>query len=121
MNERNANEARKPTRRSHPTPSPPTVRRLPSGKRTDRQGQGPCSWSTTLLEPSLEVLARFTDHSMALSQGDLARLTGLSRSTTHKCVVRLTALGLLAETASRRYCLSDSPLTIRVLRVSPES
>lgn len=68
------------------------------------------------LESGLKVLSQFGNYVDVLSERELATRTGLSPSTTHKCVVTLSAFGFLVETRSRCYRLPRWQPTIRVQR-----
>jgi IclR family transcriptional regulator, pca regulon regulatory protein len=58
------------------------------------------------LERGLAVLRCFTNGRPVLGISDLATELGMSRSTTHRYVLTLTALGYLEQQASRKYRLS---------------
>lgn len=68
------------------------------------------------LESGLKVLAQFGNYGDVLSERELAARSGLSPSTTHKCVVTLSAFGFLIETRSRRYRLPRRQPTIHLRR-----
>lgn len=68
------------------------------------------------LESGLKVLSQFGGYADVLSERDLAARSGLSPSTTHKCVVTLSAFGFLTETRSRRYRLPQRQPTINLRR-----
>ncbi|MGN6372380.1 MAG: helix-turn-helix domain-containing protein [Solirubrobacteraceae bacterium] len=66
------------------------------------------------LESGLRVLSQFGNYADVLSEGELAARSGLSPSTTHKCVRTLSEFGFLVETRSRRYRLPRRQATIRI-------
>lgn len=68
------------------------------------------------LESGLKVLSQFGSYAEVLSERELAARSGLSPSTTHKCVVTLSAFGFLIETRSRRYRLPRRQPTIHLRR-----
>lgn len=68
------------------------------------------------LESGLKVLSQFGNYGDVLSERELAARSGLSPSTTHKCVVTLSAFGFLIETRSRRYRLPRRQPTIHLRR-----
>jgi IclR family pca regulon transcriptional regulator len=57
------------------------------------------------LERGLAILSCFTPEQPLLGIADIAELLGMSRSTTHRYVVTLVALGYLKQGASRKYRL----------------
>jgi IclR family transcriptional regulator, pca regulon regulatory protein len=75
------------------------------------------------LERGLAVLGCFTPDEPVLGIADMADKTGMSRSTTHRYVVTLTALGLLEQPASgaRKYRLGSkaSDLGMAALNMLP--
>ncbi len=58
------------------------------------------------LERGLGVLACFTPARKVLGVAEIADRLGISRSTTHRYVITLVELGLLARTAGRKYRLA---------------
>lgn len=66
------------------------------------------------LESGLKVLSQFESYTDVLSERELAARSGLSPSTTHKCVTTLSAFGFLIETRNRRYRLPRHPPTIHL-------
>lgn len=68
------------------------------------------------LESGLKVLSQFGSYADVLSERELAAGSGLSPSTTHKCVVTLSAFGFLIETQSRSYRLPRRQPTIHLRR-----
>jgi IclR family pca regulon transcriptional regulator len=57
------------------------------------------------LERGLAILRNFTPEHPALGIADIADELGMSRSTTHRYVITLLALGYLEQDASRKYRL----------------
>jgi len=57
------------------------------------------------LERGLAILASFTSHSHVRGIADIAAELGMSRSTTHRYVTTLLALGYLEQGADRKYRL----------------
>jgi IclR family transcriptional regulator, pca regulon regulatory protein len=57
------------------------------------------------LERGLAILAAFTPQRPVLGIADIADELGMSRSTTHRYVITLVALGYLEQGASRKYRL----------------
>jgi len=57
------------------------------------------------LERGLGILGAFTPERPVLGIADLADELGMSRSTTHRYVITLVALGFLEQNASRKYRL----------------
>jgi IclR family pca regulon transcriptional regulator len=57
------------------------------------------------LERGLAILRNFTPQRPALGIADIADELGMSRSTTHRYVITLLALGYLEQDASRKYRL----------------
>jgi IclR family pca regulon transcriptional regulator len=57
------------------------------------------------LERGLAILGRFTPQQTILGIADIADDLGMSRSTTHRYVTTLVALGYLEQGASRKYRL----------------
>jgi IclR family pca regulon transcriptional regulator len=57
------------------------------------------------LERGLAILACFTAERPVLGIADIADALGMSRSTTHRYVIMLVALGYLEQEASRKYRL----------------
>jgi IclR family pca regulon transcriptional regulator len=57
------------------------------------------------LERGLAILARFTPERPTRGIADIADDLGMSRSTTHRYVITLAALGFLEQDASRKYRL----------------
>ncbi|MGN6371505.1 MAG: helix-turn-helix domain-containing protein [Solirubrobacteraceae bacterium] len=68
------------------------------------------------LESGLKVLSQFANYADVLSERELAARSGLSPSTTHKCVRTLSEFGFLIETRSRRYRLPRREPTIHIRR-----
>jgi IclR family transcriptional regulator, pca regulon regulatory protein len=58
------------------------------------------------LERGLAILACFTPDQPVLGISDIADETGMSRSTTHRYVITLVALGYLKQGADRKYRLA---------------
>ncbi len=58
------------------------------------------------LERGLRILACFTPASWVLGVADIAERVGISRSTTHRYVITLAALGYLEQDARRKYRLA---------------
>ncbi len=79
-----------------PNQWPPKSERLP----TLREPQYSQS-----LERGLSVLGCFTPQRSALGIAEIADELGISRSTTHRYVITLVALGFLEQDASRKYRL----------------
>jgi IclR family transcriptional regulator, pca regulon regulatory protein len=82
--------------------------------RTSRVKGGGSAWrNPTLREPrfsqslerGLAILACFTPKHPVLGIADMADSLGMSRSTTHRYVITLVALGYLEQGASRKYRL----------------
>lgn len=78
------------------------------------KGRPPVYWLS--LENGLKVLSQFGNYAEVLSERELATRTGLSPSTTHRCVAMLSAFGFLIETRSRRYFLPRQQPTIHLRR-----
>ncbi len=57
------------------------------------------------LERGLAVLGCFTPEHAVLGISDIADVSGMSRSTTHRYVITLVALGFLEQVESRKYRL----------------
>jgi IclR-like helix-turn-helix domain-containing protein len=57
------------------------------------------------LERGLAILGCFTSKRPILGIADIAGALGMSRSTTHRYVITLVALGYLEQGASRKYRL----------------
>jgi IclR family pca regulon transcriptional regulator len=57
------------------------------------------------LERGLTILGCFTPERPLLGIADIAELLGMSRSTTHRYVVTLVAMGYLEQNATRKYRL----------------
>lgn len=68
------------------------------------------------LESGLKVLSQFANYADVLSERELAAGSGLSPSTTHKCVVTLSAFGFLIETRNRCYRLPRRQPQINIRR-----
>jgi IclR family pca regulon transcriptional regulator len=83
-----------PAKRSGTVPAPAWS--IP-GLRTPRYSQS--------LERGLAILACFTAKRPVLGIADIADQLGMSRSTTHRYVLTLVALGYLEQGASRKYRL----------------
>jgi IclR family transcriptional regulator, pca regulon regulatory protein len=87
---------------------------MPSGSnRLAEAGQG-LEWSvpslreprySQSLERGLAILGCFTPERRVLGIADIAQELGMSRSTTHRYVITLVALGYLEQGASRKYRL----------------
>jgi IclR family transcriptional regulator, pca regulon regulatory protein len=58
------------------------------------------------LERGLAILTCFTDERSLLGIAELADMLGMSRSTTHRYVTTLVALGFLEQGAQRKYSLA---------------
>jgi IclR family pca regulon transcriptional regulator len=89
----------------------PRTKASPSAKGDD--GDGP-AWSipslreprySQSLERGLAILGCFTPSRPVLGIADIADELGMSRSTTHRYVITLVALGYLEQGASRKYRL----------------
>ena len=92
-------------------------RQMPRAKSDDagnpEAGKGP-AWSereereprySQSLERGLAILSYFTSSRPTLGIADIADGLGMSRSTTHRYVITLVALGYLEQGASRKYRL----------------
>ena len=84
-----------------------------SAAKSDTNGQDP-AWSipslreprySQSLERGLAILGCFTPKRPVLGIADIADDLGMSRSTTHRYVITLVALGYLEQGASRKYRL----------------
>jgi IclR family transcriptional regulator, pca regulon regulatory protein len=84
-----------------------------SNSKTSKSGAEP-AWSvpslreprySQSLERGLAILACFTPERPVLGIADIADELGMSRSTTHRYVITLVALGYLEQGASRKYRL----------------
>ncbi|MGH3170235.1 MAG: IclR family transcriptional regulator [Trebonia sp.] len=64
------------------------------------------------LERGLAVLSSFTPDRPALGISELARILGLTRSTTHRYVATLASLGYLKQDDTRRYRLGARVLDL---------
>jgi IclR family pca regulon transcriptional regulator len=82
--------------------------------RTDRPIDDAFAWATPTLrevrysqslERGLAILGCFTPRHPVLGIADMANRLGMSRSTTHRYVITLQALGYLEQGASRKYRL----------------
>src|SRR5581483_10820572 len=91
--------------------SPPMPRTKSPGKRSGEQEP---AWSipslreprySQSLERGLAILGCFTPSRPVLGIADIADELGMSRSTTHRYVITLVALGYLEQGASRKYRL----------------
>jgi IclR family transcriptional regulator, pca regulon regulatory protein len=87
--------------------------RTSSAAKTSSDGQDP-AWSipslreprySQSLERGLAILGCFTPSRPVLGIADIADDLGMSRSTTHRYVITLVALGYLEQGASRKYRL----------------
>ena len=90
---------------------------MPRGKSTDPgkpEHQREAAWSipslreprySQSLERGLAILGCFTPKRPVLGIADIADELGMSRSTTHRYVITLVALGYLEQGASRKYRL----------------
>ena len=89
----------------------PSVRRTHSARSnggTDLAGSPPSLRDprySQSLERGLAILECFTPQSPVLGIADIADELGMSRSTTHRYVITLVALGYLDQGASRKYRL----------------
>lgn len=83
-------------RRVNASPKPESTRSIPS-LREPRYSQS--------LERGLAILGCFTPKRPVLGIADIADELGMSRSTTHRYVITLVALGYLEQGASRKYRL----------------
>jgi IclR family pca regulon transcriptional regulator len=74
-----------------------------------------------LLERGLAVLGVFTPTRPVLGNSDIAEELGMSRSTTHRYVITLVALGYLEQDSARKYRLSlgATGLGMTALRSTP--
>jgi DNA-binding IclR family transcriptional regulator len=68
------------------------------------------------LKNGLDVLGCFAGEGSCLSNGEVARLTGLSRSTSCRTLTLLTSAGFLVQTRECRYRLARSPERVRSRR-----
>src|SRR6201992_2638547 len=84
--------------------------KAPAAKTTDQEP----AWSipslrearfSQSLERGLAILGCFTPQKPVLGIADIADELGMSRSTTHRYVITLVALGYLEQGASRKYRL----------------
>lgn len=64
------------------------------------------------LERGLAILPCFTAEHPVLGIADIADQLGMSRSTTHRYVITLVALGYLEQNASRKYRLGLGPTNL---------
>jgi IclR family transcriptional regulator, pca regulon regulatory protein len=64
------------------------------------------------LERGLAILKCFTTERPVLGIADIADRLGMSRSTTHRYVITLVALGYLEQNASRKYRLGLRPTNL---------
>jgi DNA-binding IclR family transcriptional regulator len=64
----------------------------------------------------LLVLAQFGDERTVLDGGDIERLAGVSRSTAHQCLVKLSGLGYVSCASHGRFQLAGRPVGIRIPR-----
>lgn len=89
------------------------ARTNPSVPKTSKDGEEP-AWSmpslrdprySQSLERGLAILGCFTPRRQMLGIADIADDLGMSRSTTHRYVITLVALGYLEQGASRKYRL----------------
>src|SRR5664280_1831274 len=70
------------------------------------------------LERGLAILSCFTPKRPVLGIADIADELGMSRSTTHRYVITLLALGYLEQGASRKYRpVSYTHLTLPTKRI----
>ncbi len=58
------------------------------------------------MQYGIAILESFSRESQALGIAELADMVGMSRSTTHRNVITLVALGCLEQDAKRKYRLS---------------
>jgi len=88
-------------------------RTRPTAPKADNDGRDP-AWSipslreprySQSLERGLAILGCFTPKRPVLGIADIADELGMSRSTTHRYVITLVALGYLEQGASRKYRL----------------
>jgi IclR family pca regulon transcriptional regulator len=88
-------------------------RTRPTAPKADEDGRDP-AWSipslreprySQSLERGLAILGCFTPKRPVLGIADIADELGMSRSTTHRYVITLVALGYLEQGASRKYRL----------------
>jgi IclR family pca regulon transcriptional regulator len=88
-------------------------RTRPTAPKADDDGRDP-AWSipslreprySQSLERGLAILGCFTPKRPVLGIADIADELGMSRSTTHRYVITLVALGYLEQGASRKYRL----------------
>jgi len=91
----------------------PMPRTSSAASKADNNGQEP-AWSipslreprySQSLERGLAILGCFTPKRPVLGIADIADELGMSRSTTHRYVITLVALGYLEQGASRKYRL----------------
>jgi DNA-binding IclR family transcriptional regulator len=84
------------------------------------------SWSMSILkgprysqslERGLAILGCFTPQHPVLGIADIATELGMSRSTTHRYVSTLVALGYLEQGAGRKYRLGCVPRTLKEVDV----
>src|SRR4051794_41915497 len=72
------------------------------------------------LERGLAILSSFQSAQPLLGISDLSRVVGLSRSTTHRYVATLAALGYLQQDAdTRKYRLAPRGLGLRFSAIHP--
>ena len=88
--------------------------RTPGSDRQGASGEGEPAWSmpslrnprySQSLERGLAILGHFTPKRPVLGIADIADELGMSRSTAHRYVITLVALGYLEQGASRKYRL----------------
>lgn len=60
-----------------------------------------------LLQRAVSLLRCFTQEENTLSARELVERSGIPRSTVHRLIADLVALGLLSRTASGRYCVGS--------------
>ncbi len=80
---------------------PTTTSRSPRGRFRACASRG----TSQSLERGLAILGCFTPKRPVLGIADIADELGMSRSTTHRYVITLVALGYLEQGASRKYRL----------------
>lgn len=80
---------------------PPRVRKI------TKVPAGDVRYSQSLAK-GLDILALFTSADPILGVSDVADKLGMSRSTTHRYLLSLVALGQLKQTAARKYRLVEA-------------
>jgi IclR family pca regulon transcriptional regulator len=100
----------------HRGPLAPVIKEQEAMPRTSKTNPDSGDWARSVpslheprysqsLERGLAILACFTPEHPILGIADIAEQLGMSRSTTHRYVITLVALGYLEQGASRKYRL----------------